>query len=363
MGKISEVDYLSPMFGLALFGVFVVAFIYIYVRDKAAKGVGVHAGGLNYVVGPMGSGKSMFGVRAIVGALRQGKYVVTNCRLLDGWAEKLVEKHYGRDWRNPERRRLAVERLEGFYVYETDLRVAMRYRIPCAVCGGDTRSCGHSGPEQEGRAVIVWDETHNDLNNRDWDGSGDTKEERQEDRRRKRLLIRWATQLRKLGFVGYLLSQHHENTDKQLQRVCNNIIRLQNQRNAEGLWLAKLLPRRWTLFLVYWFPAHLANDSGSFGRQPYAHRERYWLPWERHLYDSWETYHGIDDGSADETTPILLPAGGRRTSPEAGPPRQRGAAGQQPPTNLLPLKGKDRPSQTVSPNLDLMPQADVHSSA
>ena len=67
------------------------------------------------------------------------------------------------------------------------------------------------------------------------------------------------------GYQGYLLSQHHENTDAQLRRVCNHLIRLQNQRNRGGL--GKLLPRRWALFLVYWFPAHLAEGTNGKGVQ------------------------------------------------------------------------------------------------
>lgn len=321
--ELAHAEWLVPVATVSFVGLFVVAFIYFWVKDRAQRGSAFSTGGLNYVVGPMGSGKSMFGVRAIIEALRRGKYVVTNVSLKEGWSEQVCKRYLGKEWRNPERRARAIALMEGLYVYETDLRVAMRYRVPCAMCGGNTRECGHSGPAQEGRALIVWDETHNDLNNRDWDGAGDTREERQEDKRRKRLLIRWATQLRKLGYTGYLLSQHHENTDKQLQRVCNNIIRLQNQRNAEGLWVAKVLPQRWTLFLVFWYPAHLATDNGPTSRVPPIRRDRYWLPWERNLYDSWETYHGIDDGSCDETTPIQLPAGGRKAL-------LRGVAGEGP---------------------------------
>lgn len=310
----------------------VVAFVYHWLKDRAAKGVGGPIGGLSYVVGTMGSGKSMFGVKMIVQALVSGKYVVTNCALLPGWSEKVV------DWylptRNQGERAARARCLEGLYIYEQSILTAMRYRPPCAKCGasweGSGLPCGHSGSFQEGRAFFVWDETHNDLNNRDWDGAGDSKEERQEDKRRKRLLIRWATQLRKLGYVGYLLSQHHENTDKQLQRVCNFIIRVQNQRNSEGVWLARLLPPRFALFLVFHYPAHLATDSGSFGRQAHTKFERYFLPRERHLYDSWATYHGIDDESSLETSPIALPSGGRPqlvAVPADGRPRSGLSAG------------------------------------
>jgi hypothetical protein len=288
--------------------------------DRARRGGEGTTAGLNYVIGPMGSGKSMFGVRVIVAGLLRSQYAVTNVRLLDGWAERVVAKTWPR--MKGDARARAVRNLQAHYVYEPQLRVAMRYRVPCAVCGGDVRACGHIGPEQECRAVFVWDETHNDLNNRDYQGHGDTREERDREKERRRLVIRWATQLRKLGFSGYLLSQHHENTDAQLRRVCNHLIRLQNQRNSEGVWLARLLPRRLTLFLVYWYPAHLATGQSEHMIQP-IRRERYWLPWTRTLYDSWETFHGIDalDG---EDSPILLPPNGRQ-HPE--PPDDSSTAG------------------------------------
>lgn len=280
------------------------ATIFLWIKDRARRGTAPTTAGLNYVVGPMGSGKSMFGVRTIVGALTAGKYVITNCRLLPGWAEKVCEWYHPRDNRDPARRAARIAFLEAHYIYERSLRTAMRYRVPCARCGGDTRECGHVGPFQEARAVFVWDETHNDLNNRDYQGHGDSREAREAEKERRRIVIRWATQLRKLGFSGYLLSQHHENTDAQLRRVCNHLIRLQNQRNVVGI--AKLLPQKWTLFLCYWYPAHLADNKGEHLIQP-VRMDRYWLPKERHLYDSWETFHGIDELDGEDR-PILLPA-------------------------------------------------------
>lgn len=285
-------------------------FVRMRVQDTTSGG-----GGLNYVVGPMGAGKSMYGVRQIVVALTQGKYVVTNVRLLDGWAEKVARHEFPRD--RADRRERRIRWLEAHYVYEPSLSRAMRYRLPCARCGGDTRECRHTGPFQEGRGVFVWDETHNDLNNRDYQGHGATRELREAEKERRRLVIRWATQLRKLGFVGFLLSQHHENTDAQLRRVCNHLIRLQNQRTRGGF--GAIMPRRFTLFLVYWYPAHLADGT----RQVEAVRfERYVLPWTRVLYDSWETYHGIDDEVDEETTPILLPH--RVDTPSRGAPALAG---------------------------------------
>jgi hypothetical protein len=293
---------------------------WLWFQLRAEQGT-VHGGGLNYVVGPMGSGKSMFGVRVIVRYLAAGRYVVTNCRLLPGWERAVREKHYPRA-RSAEAAAAVEAKLRRLYVYEPTLRQAMRYRVPCASCGRSTRECGHSGPDQEGRAVFVWDETHNDLNNRDYQGHGVDASMRAHEKERRRLVLRWATQLRKLGYTGYLLSQHQENTDAQLRRVCNYIIRLQNQR-SRGIGI--LLPKRLALFLVYWYPAHLADGSM---RVQSVRKERYFLPWHRRLYDSWEPFDGLDDGLSDEDTPILLgyesPAGAGPAS--AGAPASLAAA-------------------------------------
>lgn len=306
LGRIPEFFVANLWIAGTLFVLFFIGCGFMaWLKDRAARGGQGTTAGLNYVVGPMGAGKSMFGVRLIVAAVVAGQYAVTNIRLLPGWAELVVRKTWPRQSRKPDELGRLVAYVEGLYRYERELRTAMRYRPPCALCGGDVRSCGHVGPEQEARAVFVWDETHNDLNNRDYQGYGATKAAKDAEQERRRLIIRWATQLRKLGYSGYLLSQHHENTDAQLRRVSNHLVRLQNQRNSEGSWLARLLPRRLTLFLVYWYPAHLATGVSEH-RIPPIRFERYWLPWTRNLYDSWETFHGIDELDGEDS-PILLP--------------------------------------------------------
>ncbi len=242
-------------------------------------------GGLNYVTGPMGSGKSLFGVRKIVEAVLAGQYAVTNVRLYDGWADR-VARHYW-PWRSRASRARIARRLESFYVFEESLEKAMRYRVPGT---------------GEARAIFVWDEGHNDLNNRSW-----------KDKSREPIL-RWATQLRKLGYVGYLLSQHADNTDAALRRVCNFHIRLQNQREQQRVLGLRLTP--WPLFLAFWVPAHLGQQGA---RVAPVKLERYFLSWHRHLYDTWGLYHGLDADPEGEARPILLPAGGwldRHAPPE-----------------------------------------------
>jgi Zonular occludens toxin (Zot) len=295
-----HLDPFSPLILLvALFGG--VGFVvWLWSQLRAEQG-STGGGGLNYVVGPMGSGKSMYGVRMIVRYLRAGRFVVTNVRLLDGWEKAVARKLFPRE-RSAEKRAARERWLLGHYKYQPALREAMRYIVPCGICAGDPRECGHSGPEQEGRAVFVWDESHNDLNNRDYAGHGIDKLQRDVEREHRRLVLRWATQLRKLGYVGYLLSQHQENTDAQLRRVCNYIIRLQNQRHRG---IGVLLPKRLALFLVYWYPAHLADGTL---RVRSTRTERYFLPWHRTLYDSWEVYHGLHTDDSEEGSPILLSA-------------------------------------------------------
>jgi hypothetical protein len=217
-------------------------------------------GGLNYVVGPMGAGKSLYAVRRIVAAVTQSRYAVTNVELMPDAFDRIA-RHYSRFSTDARRRQLAGH-YERHYVYATDLAEAIRYRV-------DGRG--------EARAVFVWDEGHNDLNNRRWRDEG------------RDVILEWATQLRKLGFLGFLLSQHQDNTDAALRRVCNYVIRLQNQREQTRLLGLRVTP--WPLFLACWYPAHVPLNQGRV--VPPTTIERYFHGWHRHLYDTHGLYHGL----------------------------------------------------------------------
>jgi hypothetical protein len=364
-----NLDLTSPIILVVVVGGGLAFCAWLWWQLRGSTGT-ANAAGLNYVVGPMGAGKSMFGVRLIVDTIAAGRYCVTNVRLFapaeseqcpEGAFVAIARKLFPRDARNPARLERRARWLEGHYIFERSLEQAMRYRIPCAKCGGDTRECGHSGPFQEGRAVFVWDETHNDLNNRDYQGHGSNREDRELEKERRRLILRWATQLRKLGFAGFLLSQHHENTDAQLRRVCNHLVRLQNQRSAG---VGRLLPKRLTMFLVYWYPAHLADGTRLV--KP-VHFERYVLPWQRILYDSWETFHGLDDELEAARAPILLPSGGRYSKPRGVGDEAPPLGGVSPPAASVPVfsaqpsdasppavgREADRDAATRTPGLEL----------
>jgi hypothetical protein len=240
------------------------------------------AGGLNYVTGPMGAGKSLYGVRRIVAHVTAGRYAVTNVELLPGWSERVA-------WRvarlrSKSKRARIAERLESFYIYETELEKAMRYRLP---------------GRGEARGVFVWDETHNDLNNRSWRDEG------------RAPILEWATQLRKLGYVGFLLSQHADNTDAALRRVCGFQVRLQNQKEQTRLLGLRVTP--WPLFLAAWYPTNI--PLGTKARPTKV--ERYFLGWHRHLYDTFGLYHGLSETERAGVQVVELPAGGRPPAAEA----------------------------------------------
>ncbi len=256
-------------------------------------------GGLNYVTGPMGSGKSLYGTREIVGRLLRGQYVVTNVELLPDAFDR-IGRHVSRTSRRKAQR--VSDNCRAFYVYENELTEAIRYR---------------PAGKGEARASFVWDEGHNDLNNRNW-------KERQTKYATKAGtdgLLEWATQLRKLGFVGYLLSQHADNTDAALRRVCNYQVRLQNQKEQTRLLGMRITPL--PLFLAYWYPTNIALTNV---RVKPMKVERYFLGWHRHLYDTMGLYHGLDTDAEDDFS-IALPLGGRRAlSGEAGKPEARTVA-------------------------------------
>lgn len=249
-------------------------------------------GGLNYVVGPMGAGKTLYGVRQALAHMTAGQYVVTNIELRPDWSARSA-KHLLR-FGSPARRARVAARLERLYIYEPTLADAMRYRLP-----GDG----------EGRGLFVWDEGHNDLNNRSWKQDGRAE------------ILEWATQLRKLGFVGFLLSQHADNTDAALRRVCNFVIRLQNQREQTRILGLRATP--WPLFLAAWMP----TNTPLVSKVKPMKVERYFLSWHRHLYDTMGLFHGLASAELDDPRLIYLPEQVRGKAPQVLPRTSTGSGG------------------------------------
>jgi hypothetical protein len=272
-------------------------------------------GGLNFVTGPMGAGKSLYAVRGGVAAMMSGQYWVTNVELMPDAFDRIASRVSM--FAAKDRKRAIAEKMRRLYIYETDLSQVLKYR--------------HRG-QGEARWRLDWDEGHNDLNNRSWrdEGRGD--------------ILKWATQLRKLGGVGFLLTQHGDNTDAALRRVCNFQVRLQNQREQTRMLGMRVTP--WPLFLAYWYPAHLGLAGQKI--QP-TKIERYMLGWHRHLYDTFGLYHGLAADQAasdvvwlgDDRANVLVPkgqadsrgAGERPTLPEDSHPEMQEAPSRGPLTS------------------------------
>lgn len=250
-------------------------------------------GGMSYIVGPMGSGKTLRAVRGITLALCNHKYVVTNIPLREGWADTVAR--HAAPFSSQEKRQRIADKLQRFYLFADNLDDA------------ETLLTGADFPgDKEGRVKWYWDESHNDLNNRTWQGRSADEKKRAAEREKRTDLLEVTTQFRKLGVEGYVLSQHTDNTDAQIRRVCNYVIRMQNQREQTRLLGMRITP--WPLFLAFWYPANVV-----IGKSQPLQTERYFLSWHRHIYDTMSLYHGL---KGSERGRLPLPVGGLETSVE-----------------------------------------------
>jgi hypothetical protein len=221
----------------------------------------------------MGSGKSLFGTRKMAESFFRGQYVISNVALKPGWAERIA-RHTPQVMFNPLNYRKRVKLYESLYIYTPSLEQATAFRVP---------------GKKESRALIVWDEAHNDMNNREWMADNN------------KYIIKWATQLRKLGFACYLLSQHRDNTDAALRRIANFEVRLRNQRESIRVLGLKVSPV--PFFLAIWYPANMPKITRG---DQIIHIERYFLSWHKKLYDTLDIYHGLDEDISDLYEQVIL---------------------------------------------------------
>lgn len=245
-------------------------------------------GGVAYIVGPMGSGKTLRATRGIVRAVCRHEYVVTNIRLRDGW-EHIVARHIARTAGRDKRERIA-RRIRGYYIFVEELEHAFSLITSTEIPGQD-----------EGRAKFFWDESQNDLNNRTWRGKSADEAKRKQEFETRVDILEVATQFRKLGIEGYVLSQHTDNTDVSIRRAANWVIRMQNQREQTRMLGMRVTP--WPLFLAFWYPSNVV-----IGKANPIKVERYFLDWHRHIYDTMGLYHGVANRAAGGRVP--LPADG-----------------------------------------------------
>ena len=257
-------------------------------------------GGLHYLDGPQGHGKSYHGQHRMIQALRQGRYVVTNQPFLPGWSRVCAaHDHYNRARYG----RAEVQRwYESRYLYTDRIGDLFRFDLPCQKCGAPRREpggpsvCANGHALREGRGLAVWDEAHNDLGNRSWQEQG------------REVLLKGATQLRKLGWSALLVTQSKENTDAGLRRVCGWRVRMTNLQKTTRLPIIKVSPFPRPFFIAAYYVANVPAESQ--GSQEPEFYDRFLLRWPKRTYDTLGIFAGLFTDLAELGDRIVLPAPG-----------------------------------------------------
>jgi hypothetical protein len=248
---------------------------------------------LYYVTGTLGAGKSMYGARKSGRALLEGRVVATNMRFVEGWEHLTLRRapHY----------KIAGKRGKAEFRHELGQRYYYQPELAKLLA---TRLHGKG----EGRGLMVIDEAHNEMNNREWEDSN------------QKAALKYLTLGRKRGFVTYLISQHKDNTDAAARRIAAAEIRIVNWRQLTRVpfFGTPLLP--FPLFLAIAFPTN--QPAYAISANKVLFREVYTIGWYRNLYDTFEDF-GHDHGNTDDPLATWLPF----RQGMSVPPTRRGGAG------------------------------------
>ncbi len=221
---------------------------------------------IQYLTGPLGSGKSFYAVRKIAQALLRGKVVFGNVELVENWPAIMAA--HNRYVRFSKSRRRAYElELRTRYLFVPELEHLQRIKI---------HGMG------EGRALLVLDEAHNDLNNREWQ-SKESKE-----------FLRWLSLARKKGCITYIISQHKDNTDAGARRIATTQIQVINYKQITRIPVMGVSLFPVPVFRAFCFLNNDAMPAGQ-GRAKPLWKEFYALTWQRHLYGTHQLFGELDD--------------------------------------------------------------------
>jgi hypothetical protein len=248
---------------------------------------------ISFVTGTLGSGKSLYGARATGRALLEGRVVATNMRLVDGWERLVLLRSPYYRFSSKAGKREYEREIRRRYAYVPEIWKLLAARI-------------HGRGEHRG--LMVLDEAHNELNNREW----------AEDNQKQAL--RKLTLARKRGWRVMMISQHRDNTDAAARRVATFETKCLNWKQMTRLPVLGVSPLPRPVFLAQTYRVNQAKNVSATDRM---YGELYRLGWYRHLYDTFEDFDGGlgEDPEAlwlplpveDEGRPAL--AGGHRPTP------------------------------------------------
>ncbi len=226
---------------------------------------------LNLVTGGLGTGKSYYAVRKGVEAMSKGRMLVTNFALEGDFAEQIAFRAPFRTLTRPSGRRcLKAQQLALRHIYVKDLAELQRVRVREEPPYGEWVT-KHDGEVvwrvKEGMVIVILDEAHHWMNAREWSAEN-----------RKEILDFFALS-RKNGMEVYVLTQHGDNVDAQVRRLCEDHIKLNNLKRSARFLGFRVIP--FNLFIAITFSMHYPKEV--------ARRDWYILNWQRNLYDTMET--------------------------------------------------------------------------
>lgn len=229
---------------------------------------------INYITGTLGAGKSMYGARLAGRALLSGKVVATNVRFVDGWVDIVLSKNPYYRMGNKDRKRGLRDDMLRRYAYVPNIWELLSARL-------------HG--RGEGRGVMLLDEAHNEVNNRNWADANQQES------------LNKLTLARKRGWHTYVISQHIDNTDAAIRRIATVHIRCLNWQQMTRVPVIGISPLPFPIFLAQ---AYAVNQASNVSASKRLYGELYRVGWYARLYD---THEDFDLNAEGEDGALWLP--------------------------------------------------------
>ncbi len=262
---------------------------------------------IRLVTGPLGTGKSYYGVRKATDALREGKLVVTNFAMSEGWMDVALRHGYLFKHTRKLDDRVAKARRRHLQVFSLEelMRVRVAHEAPFAEPKFNADGTPWIEPDtgrqrwvpKEGSCVVILDEAHRWMNARSWSQKG------------REGILNFFALARKEGFVVYLIAQRAENMDVQVRELFEDHIRLNNLKRSVRVWGIPVVP--FNAFIATWWNHAYPDFPNKF--------ERYRLDYRKRLYDTMDT-GSFGQGVMSREGAILVPTPLDAPSPTDSPP-------------------------------------------